>query len=282
MERGLAWGRFHFRFDYDYDPVMRPFEASVGGRRLAARIQRDFDHISGSLAGIASHAGVMSRIPVEADSADPAQPHWDNSWLPGLDAATLYTLVAERRPAHYLEVGSGNSTKFVRRAIRDHGLATRILSIDPEPRAEVDQLCDEVIRSRVEQVDIEAITRRLAPGDVVFVDNSHRGFQGSDVTVCLMELMPALPPGTLFGVHDICLPYDYDPCFRDYFYNEQYYLGMYLLGGAAGDRVVMPAYHACRASGFRDLVFDVLGRAGVPEAARGGTSFWLELGLGGG
>ena len=37
-----------------------------------------------------------------------------------------------------LEIGSGNSTKFARRAIRDHRLCTRITSIDPHPRAEID------------------------------------------------------------------------------------------------------------------------------------------------
>ena len=35
--------------------------------------------------------------------------------------------VATLRPETYFEVGSGNSTKFVRRAIRDHNLNTRII-----------------------------------------------------------------------------------------------------------------------------------------------------------
>ena len=67
-----------------------------------------------------------------------ATPTWENGWFPALDAVTLYGLVATRNPRWYVEVGSGNSTRFVRRAIRDHGLRTRILSIDPGPRAEID------------------------------------------------------------------------------------------------------------------------------------------------
>ena len=63
-----------------------------------------------------------------------------NGWLPGLDSAALYAFLARTDPALYLEVGSGNSTKFARRAITDHGLRTRLVSIDPQPRAEIDAL----------------------------------------------------------------------------------------------------------------------------------------------
>ena len=93
----------------------------------------------------------LLRIPATADpAADGAaagEPTWVNGWLPGLDSAALYTILARTDPALYLEVGSGNSTKFARRAIEDHGLRTRLVSIDPQPRAEIDALCDEVVRS---------------------------------------------------------------------------------------------------------------------------------------
>ena len=51
-----------------------------------------------------------------------------------------------RRPRRFIEIGSGNSTKFARRAIRDHWLNTSIVSIDPFPRSEIDAICDEVVR----------------------------------------------------------------------------------------------------------------------------------------
>ena len=50
--------------------------------------------------------------------------------MPGFDAITLYGMLAERNPRWYVEVGSGNSTKFVRKAISTHGLRTKIISID--------------------------------------------------------------------------------------------------------------------------------------------------------
>ena len=51
-----------------------------------------------------------------------------------------------RHAKRLVEVGSGYSTKFARRAIDDHSLRSRITSIDPAPRAEIDGLCDSVIR----------------------------------------------------------------------------------------------------------------------------------------
>jgi hypothetical protein len=278
LTKGLEWGAYGIRVEYDYTPEVRPFEESVGGKRIARRVLRDKPRILDIIANMEAQRESMGRIAAEADEANPRQPHWNNSWLPAVDAAILYTLVATYKPKTYLEVGSGNSTKFVRRAIDDHGLSTKIVSVDPQPRAEIDALCDEVIRQPIEKVDIDALAARLAPGDVVFVDNSHRGFQNSDVTICFLELMPALPAGTFFGVHDICLPFDYGPYFLDYFYNEQYYLGMYLLAGALQDEVVLPSFYACRETDMAPALASALNHPGIPEAVRGGSSFWMQLG----
>jgi hypothetical protein len=54
----------------------------------------------------------------------------------------LYSFIVDRRPERYVEVGSGHSTRFARRAINDAQTGTRITSIDPAPRAEVEPLCE--------------------------------------------------------------------------------------------------------------------------------------------
>jgi hypothetical protein len=71
----------------------------------------------------------------------------------------LYAIVATNKPRTLIEVGSGNSTRFARRAIRDHSLNSQIISIDPQPRVEVTALCDEVIRLPLEQVDLQIFER---------------------------------------------------------------------------------------------------------------------------
>ncbi|HSF47793.1 MAG TPA: class I SAM-dependent methyltransferase [Burkholderiales bacterium] len=220
--------------------------------------------------------------------ADSAAPHWSNSYFTGLDAVALMATLAEVRPALYLEVGSGNSTKFARRAIQDRRLATRIVSIDPRPRAEIDRLCDELIREPFERESAD-IAGRLRAGDVLFIDSSHRSFTNSDVTVFFLETLPALPPGVVLHLHDIFLPYDYPPVWRDRYYSEQYLLAAYLLGAGQAPRLRLlwssvfanfdPALKA-EAAPFHSL--PRVGRALAGQAGRlngigFGTSIWLEV-----
>ncbi|HEV7517602.1 MAG TPA: class I SAM-dependent methyltransferase, partial [Thermoanaerobaculia bacterium] len=129
------------------------------------------------LDGIASLAPSLNAL--AAVTTEPAEPRWDNPFFPPLDGIVLYGLLALRRPRLYIEIGSGDSTRFARRAVRDFALPTRIVSIDPEPRAEIDALCDEVVRSHLEDADL-GLFADLRRGDVVFHDGSHRVFQNSD------------------------------------------------------------------------------------------------------
>jgi hypothetical protein len=114
-------------------------------RRLVERLAARADDWRDTLQSIELKYGSRLRaIPTNEEVI--GAPYWTNGWIPGLDGACLYAFVADRNPQTYFEVGSGNSTKFVRQAITDHNLQTRIVSVDPSPRAEVDQLCDEVLR----------------------------------------------------------------------------------------------------------------------------------------
>jgi hypothetical protein len=218
----------------------------------------------------------VATIPVRpGDDGRSAQPHWVNGWIPGLDGLALYAFTALRRPATYLEVGSGNSTRFVRRAIGDGGLATRIVSIDPEPRAEVDAICDEVIRRPLESTDL-AVFDRLGAGDVVYVDGSHRCFQNSDATVMFTEVLPRLAPGVRIGFHDIFLPDDYPPEWDYRLYSEQYLLAAFLLGGHRGYEVVLPSWYAAHHEKLAAIVAPLFDRPGLEEVERHGSAFWLE------
>ena len=80
----------------------------------------------------------------------------------------------------------------------------------------------------------------IGSNDLLFIDNSHRSFPNSDVTVFFAEVLPALKAGTIWGLHDILLPWDYPEAWRGRFYNEQYLLLAYLLGGGDGDEIILP------------------------------------------
>ena len=58
-------------------------------------------------------------------------------------------MVSRYRPRRIVEIGSGNSTKFMRRAARDRGLTTRIVCIDPEPREDISLVADEIVQSHM-------------------------------------------------------------------------------------------------------------------------------------
>jgi len=222
----------------------------------------------------------LTAIPVTGNPAS-GEPYWRNGYLPGLDSAVHYTMLATRHPARYVEIGSGHSTRFAARAIRDHGLRTRIRCIDPAPRAAVEGLAAETSRARVEDLEPGAVSAMVASGDVLFFDGSHRVLGNSDVTVFLLEILPSLPPGVLVQMHDICLPSDYPPGWTDRWYSEQYALAAFLLGGAKGTRLLCAcAFIGTDAAlaGMLDPLWSDLALAGVE---RGGSSFCLETTGGG-
>lgn len=211
----------------------------------------------------------------------PETPTWENDWLPPIDALSLALLLLEHRPSVYIEIGSGTSTKFARSAIARFGLPTQIVSIDPHPRAEIDAICDEVVRRPLEDAGTERFAA-LGPGDVLFFDGSHRSFPGSDVTRFFVEILPLLRTGVVWGLHDVCLPYDYPVAWcrnERRYYNEQYVLAAYLLGGGGGDAVLMPNAYAGWTTRVRAAIPNVLGGTRVSGALeRGGGCFWMRRG----
>jgi hypothetical protein len=262
--------------EYPYSPRPRPFARTRGGERISTLLEAARPRFSSICRSMLEDEGWFQRIPVHNSGAEDPNPGWINGMQPALDGMLLYTLARTLNPSIYLEVGSGNSTKFVRRAISDHGLRTRIVSIDPYPRAEVDALCDEVIREAFEDVPDLRYWEMLSSGDIVFIDNSHRSFQNSDVTVFFTEVLPALPPGVAYGIHDIFLPDDYPAGWSCRFYNEQYLLTAYLLGGAGGDAVIFPGMFVSGDPACRELLQPLLGHAYFAGVERHAGGFWLQ------
>ncbi|MEQ9643444.1 MAG: class I SAM-dependent methyltransferase [Alphaproteobacteria bacterium] len=224
--RAMAAGHMPVYLDYPVRPASRYGWGRPPHAGLQASMAAGRDGYARWIECFAVYAEGLAAIPEHA--ADPAGPCWDNPYVGGLTAAALYCFPALFRPRTYLEIGSGWSTRFARHAIRDHGLETRIVSVDPQPRAEIDGLCDEVIRQPLEDVDL-TLFDRLGDGDILYVDNSHRCFQNADVTVLFLDVLPALRPGVLVYFDDIFLPLDYPPAWHGRFYSEQYLLAVLLL-----------------------------------------------------
>lgn len=217
--------------EYPLNPRPRYGHGLPPHRKLYELIDSNRSEYFDVISSFEPYVKQLSAIAEKGDS-NGTEPYWQNDYIGGLDAVALYCFPAINNSASYIEIGSGNSTKFVRRSIRDNGLSTKIISIDPAPRASIDPICDEIIRQPLEDVD-GALFRRLAAGDILVLDGSHRLFQNSDVAVFFLEILPTLPPGVIVYIDDIFLPYDYPPKWIDRFYSEQYILAVLLLNDQA-------------------------------------------------
>ncbi|HEV8391435.1 MAG TPA: class I SAM-dependent methyltransferase [Dongiaceae bacterium] len=216
---------------------------------------------------------VADELKAIAHDAPAPGPRWGQDWFCGLDAAMLYAQIRLHRPARVVEIGSGHSTRFAARAIADGGLDTRLIAIDPEPRADLAALKVEWHRETLQQALKNSgghVIAEFHPGDLLFVDSSHILMPGTDVELILTELLPRLPAGALVQIHDIFLPEGYPAEWAWRGYNEQAAVAVLLAGGG---------WDILFASWFARARFDERLRAGplgkLADAAGPATSLWL-------
>lgn len=260
--------------DYSYFPKTRTWMETNGISTLKDQLIQSEAAFADILLSFSDFTENFEAIPLNSNDNEKC-PYWINGWLPGLDAMTIYSLIASTNPSIYFEIGSGLSTMFARRAIEDHALSTKIISLDPEPRASIDTLCDESIRKPCEEVPISHF-ENLPNDTVFFMDGSHRAFQNSDVTVFFAEILPSLPAGCIWGLHDISLPYDYNSDLRDRYYNEQYLLLAYLLGGGGNDNILLPnAFISSRPSLVKIIGNKIFASNYFDDVKKHGDCFWM-------
>jgi hypothetical protein len=271
--------------DYPVRPRPRWGHGLPGHPELTRELERGRAGYSALLHRFSAHRVALHAIPYEPDPVDPTRPFWNNIWFSALDAASLFALLLERASARYFEIGSGHSTMFARHAIDVGALETTITSLDPEPRAAIDALCDEVLRTPLETCDT-SMFETLVAGDVLFFDGSHRVLTNSDVTTFFLDVLPRLAPGILVHLHDIFWPWDYPPEWSVHLYSEQYLVGAMLLFGKPRFRVVLPNFYVCQDAELAAIVREVFrapaGARDIPFLYPGvpgdvpGVSFWLE------
>ena len=207
---------------------------------------------------------------------DPMKPTWNNGFLPGLDIIGIYTLLSEFKPKKYIEIGSGNSTKVAYKAKAEQKIDTKIISIDPKPREEIDELADTVIREPFENIEIN-ILDELDGNDILFIDNSHRILPNSDSMVFYLEILPRLKKGVIVHIHDIYLPYDYPQFMCDRFYSEQYGLAMYLLANSKKYTPILPNYFIFEDKELREQIEPIWDNPNLTGVEKHGGSFWLQI-----
>jgi 2-polyprenyl-3-methyl-5-hydroxy-6-metoxy-1,4-benzoquinol methylase len=275
---GSPYQRYLMPLDY---PPSREFAPRWGYSRpthpgLVTLMAKNQEQYRATIKELRTLAPFFSAINTEFTNERAPEAGWIGGPITALDLALLYHFVVKYQPATYIEIGSGCTTCMARRAIVDHKLSTRIVSVDPEPRSGVDSICDEIIRDGLETITDLRLFEALQPGDIVFVDGSHRAFMNSDVTVFMLDVLPRLKPGVLVHIHDVFLPYDYPEMFRDWYWNEQYVLGAYLLAAKSAIKILMPSYYLSITAGLSDClkppIIQISGHE--PEWVLGG-SMWI-------
>lgn len=237
-------------------PVILPPPPDEHVEALELAFEHDRPAFDATLRTLSPFFAELKELPHE--SVDEVTPHWNNGYFGGSDARVAYGMVRVHRPRRILEIGSGNSTKFLRLAIERNGGGTELVSIDPTPRAEIDRLCERVIRQPLQRVPIETFDV-LESGDILFMDGTHQVFHGTDSVFFYLRVLPRIAPGVRVHIHDITLPFEYPDEFIERYYAEQYVLAAQLLGGDRW-RTTVPV--------------NFLHQRGVlPEW---GTSFWME------
>ena len=99
----------------------------------------------------------------------------------------------------------------------------------------------------------------------------------SDVTVFFIDVLPLIKPGLIIHLHDIHLPYDYPTFFKNWYWNEQYMLAVYLMGHLAALKPILPTAWVTRDSSFSENIKYPFVPA-VPESSTwlgDGGSFWF-------
>lgn len=140
-----------------------------------------------------------------------------------------------------------------------------------KPRAEIDSLCDEIVRAPLEYAD-QSVFDALEPGDVVFCDGSHRVFENSDATVFMTEmcrnwrrrpdrntrhiLAVGLSPGVGGSLLQRAVP-----------------VACYLMGGAA--QVELPIAYCSQTPALASILDPLWLLPSLADAGRGGGILWF-------
>lgn len=262
--------------DYAVDFVPRYGHGLPPHKELYSIINANRAEYAGFIDNALHHVAAIHNIKQSKEETNPQLPGWNNQFLPGLDIVALYAMLAHYQPKQYVEVGSGNSTKVAAYAKSTLNLATKIVSIDPMPRAEIDALADEIIRMPFEAINLDRILE-LSENDVLFIDNSHRILPNSDAMVFFMEILPRLKKGVIVHIHDIYLPYDYPQFMCDRFYTEQYGLAFYLLANPKKYHTIFPNYFVSEDKELSAQLLPFWAHPNLNGVERHGGSIWIQI-----
>jgi hypothetical protein len=218
----------------------------------------------------------------EDPTNDPNDFYLNNRCFSYCCASALHSMIREKRPKIIIEVGSGNSSKIIRDAIRkneeDGFICSEYNIIDPYSNIDLASypICTTLLKQPVELLDTEYFLK-LQENDILFIDSSHVSKTGSDVNFEILDVLPILNKGVIIHFHDIDLPNEYckalftTPSFRN-FWTESYLLQAFLSCNT-DYKVILPMAHIC---GKYSTLHKELFYHGKDVGFWGSNSFWIQ------
>ncbi|HWL80066.1 MAG TPA: class I SAM-dependent methyltransferase [Roseomonas sp.] len=265
--------------DHYYEPQFRPGDLTperLSQERILPGIDMRLDAEKELLRRFRFQAE-LSHLPFSQPEGRDDVYWFDNTYFQRMDGSIWYSMLRLLKPRQIIEVGSGFSTLLARHALERNatepgGHLAQHLCIEPYERPWLERSGAEIVRKRVEEVDL-AIFDGLSEGDVLFIDSSHVLRPGGDVAMEILQILPRLKPGVVVHVHDIFTPRDYpwEWLFQmQRLWNEQYALEAFLTLNPAFEVMlgVQYVWHAAR---------EEVEAACVPlEGQIPGTSFYIR------
>lgn len=158
------------------------------------------------------------------------EPYFHNLYFGPGDSEILYNLIRYFKPKRVIEIGSGESTKFVKVALdkneNEDGSKAEHICIEPYENPWLEKSGIKIIRKRVEDMDLDFFSQ-LSENDILFIDSSHVIRTHGDVVFEYLKILPSLNSGVIVHCHDIFFPKNYPLLWiksRKWFWNEQYLL----------------------------------------------------------
>lgn len=218
----------------------------------------------------------------EDPTNDPKEFYLNNRCFSYVCASTLHSMIREKKPKRIIEIGSGNSSKIIRDAIKlnnTDGFKCKSYTII-DPYSFVTSIGyptgTTVLKKPVEILDPKLFLS-LKENDILFIDSSHVCKAGSDVNFEILEVLPILNKGVIIHFHDIDLPREYCkalftvPTFR-MFWTESYLLQAFLSCNKDFE-IMLPMAHICR--NYKTL-HNKLFFHGKNIVFWGSNSFWIR------
>jgi len=246
------------------------WQGGSGIPQISRIFEKSEDRIKRNLAELAEFKRVVEEIELGRKEFSI---EW-RSMMPVLDGLSIMWAAANTG-RRFVEIGSGTSTRYARAALGEKADPALLISIDPEPRREINTICDQVIRKPLEETDL-GLFEELEPGDTVFVDNSHQSFMNSDVTAVMIDVVPRISAGVLIGFHDVFLPFDYPQSWSARGYNEQYLLACFFLSNPDYFQVELANAYASSKQYHCGPLAGVWNLLGDDVKQRGGSAIWLR------